>query len=356
MLPPIDDSILEANPKFAALHSILAKQILNPNGSTKYHPAQKERDAVSEALKISRIRSAKAQLLKSTVQNLDLSSPAPPAPPATTTSKPSSTRLSHSQAASKPPTTSLPADLLELILLLSSHLSAPQIPPSQQKLLASTPHWASLATQLPRNVGPLLSTSLQAAALALCKILTPSTNPSFLHRSIPRLVPTITALQDEGAQKRSELAARRAALVSNTTTLLTLHHLAASLMIRILEQTAHGAVARHLKSRADFLALRAVQVACEAAEKKAKGERIVYSEEVRHALENYVRELRSGQERGRERMRMAERTLWGYGVGREEGEDGGEKERVLKALARAYGELVRELEEVGRDVERLRGK
>ena len=48
MLPPIDDAILQSNPRFAALHTTLAKQILNPNGSTKVHPAQKERDAVSE--------------------------------------------------------------------------------------------------------------------------------------------------------------------------------------------------------------------------------------------------------------------------------------------------------------------
>ena len=48
MLPPIDEAILEANPKFAALHFTLTNNILNPNGSTKNHPAQKERDAVTE--------------------------------------------------------------------------------------------------------------------------------------------------------------------------------------------------------------------------------------------------------------------------------------------------------------------
>lgn len=84
----------------------------------------------------------------------------------------------------------------------------------------------------------------------------------------------------------------------------------------------------------------------------------MYSDEVRAALENYVRELRDGWERGKERKRMAERTLWGYGVGRGEGEGGGdgEKERVLRSVARKYGELSREVEEVARDVERLRGR
>jgi len=48
MLPPIEDSVLQSNPKFAALHATLANNILNPNGSTKNHPAQKDLDAVTE--------------------------------------------------------------------------------------------------------------------------------------------------------------------------------------------------------------------------------------------------------------------------------------------------------------------
>jgi hypothetical protein len=50
MIPPIDDPVLSSNPKFAALHTTLTATILNPSGSTKKHPAQKERDAVSEVL------------------------------------------------------------------------------------------------------------------------------------------------------------------------------------------------------------------------------------------------------------------------------------------------------------------
>jgi len=48
MLPPIEDSVLQSNPKFAALHATLSNNILNANGSTKHHPAQRERDAVTE--------------------------------------------------------------------------------------------------------------------------------------------------------------------------------------------------------------------------------------------------------------------------------------------------------------------
>ncbi|PBP20314.1 hypothetical protein BUE80_DR008968 [Diplocarpon rosae] len=343
MLPPIDESILQANPKFAALHSVLAKQILNPNGSTKLHPAQKERDAVSEALKTSRIRSAKSQLLKSALQNLDLSSPTP----STTASK--QTRQSLTQA--KQPK-ALPSELLELIILLSSRLSSNSLPPAQTRLLESTAPWISLRFHLPQ-IGSLVSAHLQTQALSLCKILTPSTNPSFLHRNIPKLLSSITTLQKEISSKTAELSDRRTTLVTHTTTLLTLYHLATALTIRILEQTVHGALSRHIKARSEFLGLKAQQVLCQAGEKKAKGERMLYTDKVQNALGNYVRELRGGMERGKERRRMAERTLWGYGVGRG---DEGEKEKVLKSVARAYGELIREIEEVGRDVERLRGR
>ncbi|KAH9220752.1 hypothetical protein DL95DRAFT_432968 [Leptodontidium sp. 2 PMI_412] len=346
MLPPIDDTILQSNPRFAALHSTLAKQILNPNGSTKLHPAQKERDAVSEALKASRLRSAKAQLLKSALRNLDLSS---------TTSK--SSRQSQSQTQqplSKPQTqATLPPDLLELILILSSHLSSPALSPHQTKLLQSTTTWSTLPSHLSK-IASLLSTHLQTQTLSLCRIQTPTTNPSFLHRQIPKLVPSTTSLQLSIQEKRTSLAERRVRLVSNTTTLLTLHHLAANLTIRTLEQTTHGSLSRHLKARSEYLALKAAQVLYEAKSKREKGEKVVYTDEVQGALENYVRELRSGRERGRERKREAERVLWGYGVGRREG--GEEKEKVLREVARVYGELVREVEEVGRDVKKLRGR
>jgi hypothetical protein len=47
MLPPIEEAILHSNPKFEKLHERLSAEILNPDGSTKNHPAQKERDAVT---------------------------------------------------------------------------------------------------------------------------------------------------------------------------------------------------------------------------------------------------------------------------------------------------------------------
>ena len=87
-------------------------------------------------------------------------------------------------------------------------------------------------------------------------------------------------------------------------------------------------------------------------EKEGQAQAAVYTPLVRGALGNYAAALRDGQDRLGERERRAERALWGYGVGRE---DGGEKERVMREVARVYGELGREVEDVRRDVEKLRG-
>jgi hypothetical protein len=144
--------------------------------------------------------------------------------------------------------------------------------------------------------------------------------------------------------------------VSKTTTLLGLYHLATTLVILILEQSVHGSVARHVKAHSELLALSAQSLDLQVKEKALRGEKMVYTEQVNSALREYVRNLRDGRERLREKKKEAERVLWGYGVGRTEEEGGPEKEKVMKEIARVYGALVKELSEVGRDVERLKGR
>jgi len=112
-------------------------------------------------------------------------------------------------------------------------------------------------------------------------------------------------------------------------------------------------VARHVKTKAEYLSLSARQVELEVKEKATRAERLVYSPEVVDALQNYMRNLKDGQERLKERERDAKRVLWGYGVGRVEG--GGEgKEKIMKEIAKVYGALIQEVKEVGRDVEKLK--
>lgn len=48
MLPPVDTSLLAANPAFEQLYNSLTTTVLNSDGSTKNDPAAQQREAVRE--------------------------------------------------------------------------------------------------------------------------------------------------------------------------------------------------------------------------------------------------------------------------------------------------------------------
>ena len=108
-----------------------------------------------------------------------------------------------------------------------------------------------------------------------------------------------------------------------------------------------------MKSKIEFLSLSAQTLSLAAKEKASRGEKLVYSDEVKSALWEYMRGLKDARERARDRRKHAEKILWGYGVGRQ---DGGEKEKLMKEIARVYGEMMSEVKDVKKDVDKLRGK
>lgn len=83
---------------------------------------------------------------------------------------------------------------------------------------------------------------------------------------------------------------------------------------------------------------------------------LVYTSDARLALRTYGEHLRDGRARLGMRKRDAEAELARYGVGRKErdGEAVG-KEKVMKEIAKVWGEMEREMEEIRKDIERLRG-
>lgn len=244
----------------------------------------------------------------------------------------------------------LPPDLIELILLLSlqlsssNHLTQPSL-----ALLNSSPPYTSLQDYTPR-ISTLLSAHLQSQALALTRLLHPTTNSSFLHRKIPNLGPAITALQSSISEKKSALEAQRLALVPLTVRVLEAYRAGIELIIRILEQYKHGQLARHVKSKSEFLSLEAQQLSFDTKILHQNALGAIYTPEVVQALRNYSEHLRDGRARLEQRQRDAERELERYGVGRQGGEG---KEKVMREIARVYGEMQGQIKEVKRDLERL---
>lgn len=167
------------------------------------------------------------------------------------------------------------------------------------------------------------------------------------------MVPIMSDLQTKILEQKEQLAARRIALVTHTLHVLEQHQNATSLAISHLEQTVHGALSRNLKAKAEYLAANALSVSLLVKEKEITAKKMIYTERVQKTLTNYMQHLRIEHERVGEKTREAERILWGYGVGRD---DGGEKERVMKEIAKQYGKLKAEIRSVERDVGRLKGK
>ncbi|KAF3800695.1 hypothetical protein GCG54_00003594 [Colletotrichum gloeosporioides] len=347
MLPPVEESVLQNNPEFAALHHTLTTAILNPDGSSK-KPYTKEQSAIQNELADHTYTTAKDHLLTSAI-----STTAPPDPkPAHRSLRPTST--STSQQPPQPPQQQqqqLPEPLLDLLLLLPPLLTSPTpLDPASAAILLSNPPFSQLQSLLPQ-LGELVSSTLHTSAVSLARIANPSTNPSFLHRTVPGLNATYAKLETDVAAARHALASERLRAAAALTELLDTHAGALTLLVRALE-AKHGLVARSLEMRAAETGLEAQRARAEAEVAREGVVREVYSPEMVAALGNYEAHLRDARIRLEGTVANLKAELEGYGVG-EEGRGDGGKERTMREIARKYRELERERDEAMRDLERL---
>lgn len=287
-------------------------------------------------LRKERIRAAKRHLIRETGLDLDIS-------PAV-----------GAKSARCPPDVDRapPPELVEVILLLSSQLNAKPLDTPSRNLLESSELWQCLKLQLP-HISTIIASHLHTRALLLSRILSPTTNPSYLHRTIPKVCPMVNNLQTQITNQTAALAKRRISLVNKTLQVVEQYQRAIELTVSHLEQTTHGTFSEHIKAKSEYISVQALSVSLLVKEKETSARQLVYTKQVQRALGNYAQHLRVEKERINERTREAERILWGYGVGRD---DGGEKEKVMREIARMYGIMKDEIESVERDVGRLRGK
>ncbi|CAN8103879.1 unnamed protein product [Discula destructiva] len=343
MLPPVEDSVLQNNPDFAALYGTLTTAILNPDGTTKddHSRAAKEREGVRKELDAHRLTAAKQHLLAQAI-----AAAVPPEP---------STSASAKRAKQDISPAALPDELVDLMLLLPPLLtSAEELPPETLSLLLSSPPFSSLDVLVP-DLASLVSSNLQASAVQLARAANPTANASFLHRHIPTLPVQISTLSSTASQRATALVDARLATANSLVELLKQHCQALSLIIRALE-AKHGGVARSLELRGADVALEAQRGAIDAESALWMARRDLYSPEVREALQNYADHVKDGQRRLKEAVRMAKMELGEYGVEPEDDGTSGDviKERRLREVARAYRDVRRQIDEAQRDLERLR--
>lgn len=339
MLPPVEQSILDNNPDFASLHHTLTTVILNPDGSTKNDILRKERESVHNDLRAHRKTHAKHHLL---THALATATPPPAPAPKGTIGKP--------RPAAQPP--SLPPSLLDLLILLPALLdpSAPPLTPAEADTLLAHPPLSDLPTLLPA-LGPLVSTALHTAATSLVRVAHPSTNPSFLHRGVPKLAPAAVALRAEVRRAAAQTAADRLRLAEDVAALLADEARAVGLLVRALEGK-HGVVARSLELRAAEVGLAARRAEVEARMVARAVEGDVYTPETVSALTNYGVHLRDARVRVEESIRRLEMELEGYGVGAQRGQAQAQEGR-MREMARVYRAMEREMDEVKKDLKRL---
>jgi hypothetical protein len=168
----------------------------------------------------------------------------------------------------------------------------------------------------------------------LCKIADPSDVPS-----ISGLNTRASKLQDQATQGLpQELQDAHLHLINSASTLLTTHRALLQTSIQILEQTQHGALARHTKSSADLLHTKATLLGLQAKihtfSHPPPAEFVAALKEFKKSQGNGERALRDREGLARSELRMYEKA----------GEKGmrdlaGRKEYLAKELVRTEQEI-----------------
>ncbi|KAI0182624.1 hypothetical protein EV127DRAFT_449103 [Xylaria flabelliformis] len=385
MIPPVDDRILKNNPRFEKLYSTITTSILNPDGSTKIDPSAQQRDAVRQELKAYRLKAARVQLICTAL------STAVPNPTSTKSTneeqqqqQPRKDQARRLKPRSQPPsqttqTPPLPPDLLELLILLPAFLNnASTLSSSSLSLLLSNHPFTDLPTLFPRIL-ELVSARLVAQAKTLARVLSPNTNPSYIHRAIPSLPSISHTLISDLSTTKTNLSRARLATTASLTRYLAQHTEALTLLLAALE-SKHGPLARCSELRAEEARQQAQAWALAAETLLWETRFLAYPPEARGALVTYRQHLRDAGRRLEDTSRTREDELADYGVDIEKrakresvtgiGMGTGakkvvqrhrrrttvdeSKERTMREMARVWREMETRLREIQGDLNRLR--
>lgn len=162
------------------------------------------------------------------------------------------------------------------------------------------------------TVSHALSTQLCVVAEHLCKIADPISPPA-----VSSLASQAISLLDSSARSLPEdIASARLNLTNTLSTLLSTHLTLLTTSIRILEQTQHGALARHTKSSAELLHARATVLGLQA---KIHSVAHPPPAELIAALKEFRKQQGSGEKALRDREGLARRELELYSKAGEKG-------------------------------------
>ncbi|KAF2866073.1 hypothetical protein BDV95DRAFT_505585 [Massariosphaeria phaeospora] len=304
MLPPVDPTILERNPKFEILYKDLQRRKLGKEGETRDGKRERIAGEVGKSLTTSRINHFKTKILLRTLSDLP------------------------SKAAFLPP------ELHSVIELMTAQLSG-HILESDRDILSGD---VELFLDNITTISDAISEQLITITQQLCKIAEPLNPPSI--EALPW--GKAHALQEASTKDLpAELADARVELANITYITLALHRDLLSTSIQILEQTQHGALSRATKAKAEYLHARASVLGLQA---KIYTHTHPPPAEFVAALKNFKAQQGASEAALRDREGLARRELELY-------EKAGEK--GMRDIAKRAEHLKGEIERIEDEVRKL---
>ncbi|KAK6832657.1 hypothetical protein RU639_004137 [Aspergillus parasiticus] len=352
MLPPCDPAILENNPQFKRLYQHLTTNLLNPDASTRANDAQPARKTVLEELKSCRAHHMKKQIKKQTLRQLAFD-----------------------------PDNDLPDDYRDTITIISLYLdsSSSQLDldgddmDGADPLSLLAPDIDRFYSDLPALIRPFsnaISSSL--GDLRLIANAGDASDPSSAELSIRRTrarqstmrapVSLSPQLEDRTRKLRhkqlSELPAARTRMAATAGEVLATRAAVLERTVVLLERAKHGALARATKAKAEHLATVARSVEGKLSVTKLDICATIHTPETIAALSRYRHHLQDTRERLEERKTSALEGLKAYEVDDSRANDRAGSRRLsatgpMRDITRQYGDLIREIEDVRSEIERL---
>ncbi len=354
MIPPIACSILESNSQFASLHRHLTTTLLNPDASTRALSEAPTRTSTSQALHSHLLQAAKQELLQSSLSNL-------------------ASRSLEQEDGKVPNLTLKQREIVGTISMILDEAPSLDLDEDDYDLLM--PEIGTFHDSI-REIAVPVSGDLQHQHNVLCEIASP-TPPSIdpasrrqlpnskrtLHKPLLSSTPSLSALirpllpEMPPATLHSSLTSLYATTLQHSSTHLTLLRT----VLTHLELTTHGLHARYTKARAAHLSTVATALAKRIKMMYLRSRNGLYNTRVQTALANYQRHLEEVERGAKERewdLRGVVEEYENVGLasdmeGGGEGEEGGGKKGVMMEVGRRYGEVLREIERVREEVQRL---
>ncbi|KZN85641.1 Uncharacterized protein EN45_098310 [Penicillium chrysogenum] len=355
MIPPCDPSILEQNPQFKRLYENLTTSLLNPDASTRAHSANPGRIAVVEELKECQTQKAKKRIKEHMLRQLAFA-----------------------------PDSNLPAEVKTPSSAIEPTTSKPETEPKKQDEALSLlgPDIEAFYTNIPAFILPF-SKALSSSIRDLRALSTANTDPDTapdteapatqhsnhnarvrardrrVRTSIAPVPPLSSQLQARIRLLRntqlSELPVARRKMAATAAEVVAVRARVLERTVVILERAKHGALARATKAKAENLAVVAQGVEGKLEVTKLEIAATLYTPETLAALARYRQHLRQTKERLQHRQKMTVQELRAYGDVQvsDPVADIDADEGTYADIARRYGVLAREVEEVKMEIARL---